>query len=68
MCTQEVCPACHRDLPEQWRNRRVFTMAMAGARGSGKSVYIAVAVESFSPQEKSIKRRFSTRPQSRVAP
>lgn len=46
-CTQEVCPACHRDLPEQWRNRRVFTMAMAGARGSGKSVYIAVAVETL---------------------
>lgn len=46
-CTQEVCPACHRDLPEQWRNRRVFTMALAGARGSGKSVYIAVAVETL---------------------
>ena len=46
-CTQEVCPACHRDLPEQWRNRRGFTMAMAGARGSGKSVYIAVAVETL---------------------
>jgi hypothetical protein len=46
-CTQEVCPACHRDLPEQWRNRRVFTMARAGARGSGKSVYIAVAVETL---------------------
>ena len=29
---------------------------------------IAVAVESFSPQEKSMKRRFSTRCQSRVAP
>ena len=46
-CGQEVCPACHRDLPAQWRDRQVFTMALAGARGSGKSVYIAVAVETL---------------------
>ncbi|QQM67735.1 hypothetical protein [Actinomyces weissii] len=44
-CTQEICPICHRDLPPRWRDREVFTIAVTGARGAGKSVYIAVAVE-----------------------
>ena len=46
-CTQEICPTCHYDIPEGWRNARVFTMAVAGARGAGKSVYIAVAMQSL---------------------
>lgn len=45
VCTQEVCPTCHRDLPEGWKQARVFTMAMTGPRGAGKSVYIAVMIE-----------------------
>lgn len=46
-CTQEICPTCHYDIPEGWRNAHVFTMAVAGARGAGKSVYIAVAMQSL---------------------
>lgn len=41
---QEVCPQCHTDLPEGWRRERTLTVAVTGARGSGKSVYIAVFV------------------------
>lgn len=44
-CTQEVCPQCLRDLPPNWRHADVFTMAVTGARGAGKSVYIAVLVQ-----------------------
>ncbi len=45
MCTQEICATCHRDLPQGWRDANVFTMAITGARGAGKSVYIAVMVD-----------------------
>jgi hypothetical protein len=41
-CTVQTCPVCHRDLPPNWRGATVFTMAVSGARGAGKSVYIAV--------------------------
>lgn len=46
-CSQEVCPTCHRDLPARWRDNNVFTLAVLGGRGCGKSVYIAVAVETL---------------------
>ncbi len=45
LCRQPVCNSCHRDLPPGWRDARVFTMTLVGARGSGKSVYIGVAVD-----------------------
>jgi hypothetical protein len=41
-CNVQACPVCHRDLPPNWRHATVFTMAVSGARGAGKSVYIAV--------------------------
>lgn len=41
-CNVEVCAVCHRDLPPNWRSATVFTLAVSGARGAGKSVYIAV--------------------------
>lgn len=41
-CTVQACPVCHKDLPPNWREATVFTMAVSGARGAGKSVYIAV--------------------------
>ncbi|NDR53418.1 hypothetical protein [Actinomyces sp. 565] len=44
-CQQRICNVCHRDLPPGWEDARVFTMTLVGARGSGKSVYIAVAVD-----------------------
>ena len=43
--SQEVCVVCHRDLPAGWRRARTFTMTITGAAVTGKSVYIAVAVQ-----------------------
>jgi len=42
---QEACANCHFPLPENWRSFDVTTIAMSGARWSGKSFYIAVAVQ-----------------------
>lgn len=47
VCNVQVCPVCHRDLPQNWRQASVMTMAIAGARGSGKSVYIAVMLDAL---------------------
>ncbi|WP_255506430.1 hypothetical protein [Mycolicibacterium sp. 018/SC-01/001] len=41
----EVCPICHYRLPSGWRMGNVTCIAMAGARATGKSVYIAVMVK-----------------------
>lgn len=38
----EVCPMCHFPLPKNWRTFSVVTVAMNGARTTGKSLYIAV--------------------------
>lgn len=42
---QEVCPACHYDLVSGWRRNTTVCIALAGARASGKSSYIAVLVK-----------------------
>jgi hypothetical protein len=42
---REVCPACHYHLPKGWRDSATTCIAMAGARASGKSFYIAVAIQ-----------------------
>lgn len=39
---QEVCPECHYALLAGWRWCTTTCMAMAGARDSGKSIYIGV--------------------------
>jgi hypothetical protein len=41
---QESCPRCHYDLPNGWRHCTTTCVAMAGARWSGKSIYIAVLI------------------------
>jgi double-GTPase-like protein len=41
----EVCPLCHYQLPTHWRLGNVTCLAMAGARSTGKTVYIAVMVK-----------------------
>lgn len=41
----EVCPICHYKLPARWRWGQVTCLAMAGARFTGKTVYIAVMVK-----------------------
>jgi len=40
----EVCPICHYSLLPDWRLADVTTIAMNGARATGKSFYIAVAI------------------------
>lgn len=41
----EVCPMCHYPLPPNWRAGEATCVAMAGARFTGKTVYIAVLVK-----------------------
>ncbi|MCV7169615.1 MULTISPECIES: hypothetical protein [Mycolicibacterium] len=41
----EICPVCHFTLPDGWRNGHAICIAMAGARATGKSLYIAVLVK-----------------------
>lgn len=41
----EVCPICHYHLPPHWRSGRVTCIAMAGARFTGKTVFIAVMIK-----------------------
>jgi hypothetical protein len=51
---KEACPRCHCPFPlADWRQRSVTTVAMAGAKTSGKSVYLAVMVEEL---KKHVKR------------
>jgi hypothetical protein len=38
----QVCPVCHYQLPPAWRMMPTLCVAMAGARATGKSFYIAV--------------------------
>lgn len=41
----EVCPICHYELPPNWRRGHATCLAMAGARFTGKTVYIAVMIK-----------------------
>lgn len=45
--TLEVCGTCHHPLPSGWRFAPTLTIAMAGARASGKSLFIGVAFTQF---------------------
>lgn len=40
---QEVCPACHGEIPANWRAAAVTCIAMSGARATGKSLMLGVA-------------------------
>jgi GTPase SAR1 family protein len=42
--TWEVCPFCHHDLPTGFAEVKTKTIALIGARDSGKSNYIAVLI------------------------
>lgn len=55
----QVCPRCHHPLAVGWRQRRTITVALAGARGSGKSVYIAALVETLRNYAAAGRRAFS---------
>lgn len=41
----EICPVCHFILPKGWRQGQAICIAMAGARATGKSLYVAVLVK-----------------------
>ncbi|GEE00698.1 putative ESX-1 scaffolding and assembly protein SaeC [Gordonia spumicola] len=41
----QVCPTCHYVLLPQWRAGHATCIAMAGARWTGKTVYIAVLIK-----------------------
>lgn len=41
----ELCPTCHYALPPHWRWGETTCVAMAGARYTGKTVYIAVLIK-----------------------
>jgi hypothetical protein len=40
--TARVCVNCRRDLPPGWEDAATFSLAVTGARGAGKGVYLAV--------------------------
>lgn len=42
-----VCPRCHFELWPEWYSSRVTTIAVAGARATGKTVYIAVMIKAL---------------------
>ncbi len=47
-CSQpakEACPRCRYPLPVDWRDGEAVCIAMAGARATGKSVYVGVLVK-----------------------
>ena len=41
----EICPICHFVLPDGWRQGHAVCIVMAGARATGKSIYIAVLIK-----------------------
>ncbi len=43
--TREVCPYCHYALLPQWRESQTVCLALAGARATGKSIYLAVLIK-----------------------
>jgi hypothetical protein len=45
--SREVCPDCHYLLPPRWRGGQATCIAMAGARATGKSIYIGVMLQQF---------------------
>lgn len=42
---EECCPRCHLALPPNWRMGQATCIALAGARATGKSIYIGVLVK-----------------------
>lgn len=41
----DLCPICHFRLPSSWRWGQATCITMAGARATGKTVYIAVLIK-----------------------
>jgi hypothetical protein len=45
--TVRLCPHCHNDLPEGYGRQRARVLALIGAKGAGKSVYIGALLRSL---------------------
>jgi Double-GTPase 2 len=43
--SRDVCPYCHYDLLRNWRESDTVTIALAGARATGKTIYVAILVK-----------------------
>jgi hypothetical protein len=41
----EICPTCHYELPQGWRDGHAICIAISGARATGKSIYIGVLIK-----------------------
>ncbi|NNG18298.1 hypothetical protein HJ590_01675 [Naumannella sp. ID2617S] len=41
----ECCPTCHQFLPPDWRSGTATCIALAGARATGKSIYVGVIIK-----------------------
>lgn len=52
----EICPICHFRLPEMWRWGKTTCVAMAGARATGKTVFIAVLVKQLEKHAERLNR------------
>ena len=70
--SKQVCPECYFVLPDRWRDSVTTCVAMAGARASGKSFYIAVMAHAlqhlfnqmggpFAPANAKVQEHFSQR-------
>ena len=42
---RDVCPHCHYELLPQWREVQTVCIALAGARATGKTIYLAVLIK-----------------------
>ena len=40
--TRDVCPYCHYPLLAKWREAQTVCVALAGARATGKSIYVGI--------------------------
>ena len=43
--TKTICPHCHNELPTYFFHTRNYTLALIGAKDSGKSHYVAVLIQ-----------------------
>lgn len=54
----EVCLTCHQPFPPRWRETETTNLVLAGARISGKTVYIAVLIQQLKLLARELKLPF----------
>jgi hypothetical protein len=55
----EVCRLCHQPFPAGWTELSTTCVAMAGARATGKSIYIAVLVQQLAQLAQQLSSTFT---------